>query len=583
MIQNAQTARQPFFLALAAAALSLPAAWSQAAAAPATPPVAHLEKRGAATQMIVDGQPFLVLGGELTNTAASSPEYMKTVWPHMAKVGLNTVLAPMAWAWIEPTEGKYDFTLADNVIRDARANHMRIAWLWFGSWKNGLTSFAPVWVLSNQDRFPRAQLSGGNTVEVLSTLSDANCAADAKAFAAFMRHIREGDSPARTTIMVQLENEVGLIGDSRDRSEAAGAAFARPVPRELMDYLQAHKDTLLPETGKLWEAAGLKPSGTWEQVFGAGAGRADEVFMAWNYSRYIDKVAAAGKAEYPVPMYVNAWIVQPEDKGPGDYPSGGPQAHMHDILRAGGPRIDMLSPDIYLPEFSELADRYSRAGNPLFIPESSATAVGAANAFYAIGQRKAIGYSPMGIDQPTRLTGFRPGTGVTVPTPTDVASLPFPRAFKVLSQLSPLILEGQQKSTIGAAWLNKSLQTKDLELGGYKVNVDLTRNRRNPGVFPDSGYAMAIAVGPDEFYVAGANVQITFLPLTPGPSIAGLARVEAGRFESRRWVVTRLLAGDDCVIEYDQAKAAAAHQSGSGLRFLGDDPAIQHVKLYRYR
>ena len=547
------------------------------------PPVAHLEKRGAATQLIVDGKPFLVLAGELTNTAASSPEYMKTAWPHMVKVGLNTVLAPIAWAWIEPQEGKFDFTFADNVIRDARANHMRIAWLWFGSWKNGLTNFAPVWVVANQDRFARAQLAGGHTVEVLSTLSEANSGADAKAFAAFMRHIREGDSPARTTIMVQLENEVGLIGDSRDRSALANEAFARPVPKELTDYLQAHKDALLPETRKLWEAAGGKTSGTWEQVFGAGAGRADEVFMAWNYSRYIGKVAEAGKAEYAVPMYVNAWIVQPEDKGPGDYPSGGPQAHMHDIWRAGGPRIDMLSPDIYLPEFSELADRYSRSGNPLFVPESSATMVGAANAFYAIGQRKGIGYSPMGVDQPQRLTGYRPGTGATAPTPTDVESLPFPKAFKVLAQLSPMILEGQAKGTIGAAWLNKSIQKRDLELGGYTVNVDLTRNRRAPNVIPDVGYAMVIATGPDEFYVAGSHVQVTFLPKTPGPPIAGFARVEAGRFENGGWVVTRLLAGDDCVVEYDQAKAAAANQSGSGLRFLEDAPSIQHVKLYRYR
>jgi hypothetical protein len=547
------------------------------------PPIAHLEIRGAATQLIVDGKPFLALAGELTNTAASSPEHMKTTWPHLVNVGLNTVLAPIAWAWIEPEEGKYDFTFADNVIHDARANNMRIAWLWFGSWKNGLTNFAPTWVAANQDRFPRAQLAGGKTVEVLSTLSDANRAADAKAFAAFMRHIKDGDAAARTTIMVQLENEVGLIGDSRDRSAPANDAFTAPVPKELTDYLQAHKDSLLPETRKVWDAAGSKTSGTWEQVFGAGPGRADEVFMAWNYSRYIGKVAQAGKAEYPVPMFVNAWIVQPEDKGPGDYPSGGPQDHMHDIWRAGGPAIDMLSPDIYLPNFSELAARYSRGGNPLFIPESSATLAGAANAFYAIGQHNAIGYSPMGIDQPARLAGFRPGTGSTVTAPADIASLPFPKAYRVLAQLSPLILEHQAKGTIRAAWLNKSQQTTNIELGGYTVNVDLRRNRRAPGIIPEIGYAIVIASARDEFYVAGNDVQITFLPSTPGPPIAGLARVEAGRFENGLWVVTRLLAGDDCVLEYDQAKAARANQSGSGLRFMDDGPGIQRVKLYRYR
>jgi hypothetical protein len=548
------------------------------------PPVAHLEKRGAATQLIVDGKPFLALAGELTNTAASSPEHMKTVWPNLVTIGLNTVLAPMAWAWIEPQEGKFDFTFADNIIQDARANHMRIAWLWFGSWKNGLTNFAPTWVVANQDRFPRAQLAGGKTVEVLSTLSEANRTADAKAFAAFMRHIKEGDSPARTTIMVQLENEVGLIGDSRDRSALGNEAFAKPVPKELIDYLTSHKEKLLPETMKVWGAAGSKTSGTWEQVFGAGKGKADEVFMAWNYSSYIGKVAEAGKAEYPVPMYVNTWIVQPEDKGPGDYPSGGPQDHMHDIWRAGGPQIDMLSPDVYLPNFNELADRYSRIGGPLFIPESSATVGGAANLFYAIGQHNGIGYSPMGIDQPERLLGFRPASGMNVAAPTDLANLPFSRAYKVLGQLSPMILEAQEKGTIGAAWLNKSgPQMRDLDLGGYTVNVNLTRNRRAPNVIPEVGYAIVMATGPDEFWVSGTDVQVTFLPKTPGPPIAGLARVEEGRFENGAWVVTRLLAGDDCVLEYDQAKAAAANQSGSGLRFAAGGPGIQHVKLYRYR
>jgi hypothetical protein len=571
-----------FCILAAICGLALMTAYSQTKTTASGPPIAHLEKRGAATQLIVDGKPFLALAGELHNTTTSSPEYMKTVWPHLTKIGLNTVLAPIAWSWIEPEEGTYDFTLADNVIRDARANKMRIAWLWFASWKNGLTSFAPAWVLSNQDRFPRAQLAGGKTVEVLSTLSDANRDADAKAFAAFMRHIQEVDSDARTTIMIQLENEVGLIGDSRDRSALANEVFAKPVPKELTDYLQTHKDSLLPETRKVWEEAGSKTSGTWEQVFGSGPGRADEVFMAWNYSRYIGKVAEVGKAEYPVPMYVNAWIVQPEDKEPGDYPSGGPQDHMHDIWRAGGPQIDILAPDIYLPNFNELVARYSRSGNPLFIPESAASTAGAANAFYAIGQHNAIGYSAMGIDQVSRVVGVRTGTGVIGEMPTDIADFPFPKAYKVLGQLSPLILEHQAKGTIGAAWLNKDLQMKDIELGGYTVNVNLRRAHRPPYVIPEVGYAIVIASGQDEFTVAGTDVQITFLPKTPGPPIAGLARVEAGRFENGRWVVTRILGGDDVVLEYNQAKAAAANQSGSGLSFGPDGPSIQRVKLYRY-
>jgi hypothetical protein len=182
------------------------------------------------------------------------------------------------------------------------------------------------------------------------------------------------------------------------------------------------------------------------------------------------------------------------------------------------------------------------------------------------------------------MVALRPGTGAAPELPADLTTLPFPKAYKVLGQISPLILDRETVAdAVGAAWLNRSDQMTDLNLGGYKVNVNLSRNRRAPDVIPDIGYAIVIASGQDEFYVAGNDVQVTFLPTTPGAPIAGLARVEAGRFEKGKWVVTRLLGGDDCVLEYDQAKAAAANQSGSGLRFPHDGPTIQRVKLYRYK
>jgi hypothetical protein len=256
---------------------------------------------------------------------------------------------------------------------------------------------------------------------------------------------------------------------------------------------------------------------------------------------------------------------------------------MHDIWRAGGPQIDMLSPDIYLPEFNEIAARYNRIGGPLFVPESRGDAVGAANAFYAIGQLNGIGYSPMGIDIPASMIDHRPGTEATVMVPDNIEDLMFPVAYRVLAQLMPLILEHQAGGTIRAAWLNKDNPMEDIELGGYKISVKIRQDHWNPDASPEVGYAMFIAVGPDEFYVAGHDVQITFQPTTPGPPIAGLAGVEAGRFEDGSWVVTRRLAGDDCVLEYDQAKAAAAKQSGSGLHFRSGKASIQHVELYRYR
>ena len=193
--------------------------------------IAHLEKHGTTYQLIVDGQPFLVLGGELANTASSSTEYMKPVWPRLAQMHLNTVLTGMSWAQFEPAEGKFDFALVDGLLASARQQNLKIIFVWFGSWKNGISSFAPAWVKADQNRFPRAQLGSGRSIEVLSTLSPENVKADSTAYKAFLHHLREVDSDKHTVIMIQIENEVGVLGDSRDRSAEANEAFAKPVPK----------------------------------------------------------------------------------------------------------------------------------------------------------------------------------------------------------------------------------------------------------------------------------------------------------------------------------------------------------------
>ncbi|HEY7089730.1 MAG TPA: DUF5597 domain-containing protein [Tepidisphaeraceae bacterium] len=528
-------------------------------------PAAHLEKRGNVTQLIVDGQPYLVLGGELRNSSSSSVEYMQPIWPKLAKMHLNTVLAAVTWEQIEPEEGKFDFTVVDGLLRDARRSHLRLILLWFGSWKNGTSRYAPEWVKANQQRFPRVVNSEGKALEILSTFSEANLSADSRAYAALMRHIGQIDSGWHTVIMMQMQNEVGVLGDSRDRSPAANAESGGPVPAELMDYLKAHKDSLLPEFRKVWEDAGAKPAGTWQEVFGKGAA-ADEIFMAWNYARYCDSIAAAAKAEYALPTFVNTWIVQPEDKGPGDYPSGGPVSHVHDVWRAGAPHIDILAPDLYLPEFTDLAARYSRAGNTLFVPEARAGTIGAAQTFYAIGQHAAIGYSPFAIEE----------------RELDPENGPMAQAYDVLSQLSPLILEHQTDGAIGAVLLNQQTPATQVQLGNYRLNIELRRTRRST-ILPTLGYALFIAIGPDEYLVAGTDVQITFSPTTPGPHIAGLARVEEGRFVNGTWRPGRLLNGDEVQLTYDLSAAARASQSGAGIRLPAGAPTIQCVKLYRYQ
>ncbi|MGH9765113.1 MAG: beta-galactosidase, partial [Blastocatellia bacterium] len=341
----------------------------------------YLHNQGTATQLIVDDKPFLVLAGELGNSTSSSLEYMRPIWPKLAALNLNTVLMPVYWELIEPAEGKFDFTLVDGLIQDARKNKLHLVPLWFASWKNSMSCYAPAWVKTNQQRFLRSQDKAGHGMEILSPFSKENLDADSRAFAAFMRHLREVDGNDHTVIMVQVENEIGMIPDSRDRSTIADNLFNQPVPVELMNYLQQHKDSLSPEFRTIWAARGFKTSGTWEEVFGQGL-RTDEIFMAWYFARYANGAADAGKAEYPLPMYVNAALIRPGYE-PGQYPSAGPLPQVMDVWRAGAPKIDFLSPDIYFPNFIEWTGKYRTSGNPLFIPEAMPGPIDAVNALYA--------------------------------------------------------------------------------------------------------------------------------------------------------------------------------------------------------
>jgi beta-galactosidase GanA len=509
---------------------------------------------------------------------------MKPVWPQLAKMHLNTVLTGMSWAQFEPEEGKYDYALVDDLLAGARQQNLKVIFVWFGSWKNGISSFAPAWIKAAQNRFPRAQLGSGRSIEVLSTLSRENLKADSNAYKAFMHHLRDVDSDKHTVIMIQIENEVGVLGDSRDRSAAANEAFAQPVPKQLVDYLQMHRTTLRPELKKVWDANGNKTSGSWAELFGTAM--ADEIFMAWNYARYMNEVTKTGKTEYPVPVFTNTWIVQPEDRGPGDYPSGCPEPHVLDIWRAGGPDIDINAPDIYLPNFAEWVARFHQNGNPLFVPESRGDAAGVANAFYAIGQHDAIGYSPFGIDNVTRL--LPASTGPAPSGPVEAQGLPLAKGYDILGQLAPLILKHQGMGSIGAVLLNPGELNQTIAVGNYNVTVSKVQNRRSTAVastLADASptYAMIVATAPDEYAIAASNAEITFTPNTPGPPVAGLAQVQAGHYADGLWVPGRWLNGDDVLLNYKLAEAAATNQSGSGLRFALDGPTIQSVKLYRYK
>ncbi len=508
--------------------------------------IPHLEKHGTTTQLFVDGKPFLMLAAEIHNSSSSSLEYMRPIWPRLAEIPLNTVLTPLSWELIEPAEGRFDFTLVDGLIDQARRNNLHIVFLWLASWKNGMSSYAPVWVKRDTHRFPRVIEKDGNEVEILSTLGQATMDADARAFAALMRHIREVDGQAHTVLMMQVENEVGVLGDSRDRSPAANQAFNGQLPNEVFRYIRQHGDTLMPEFRQAWEAGGSKTSGSWEQVFGAGP-QTDKRFMAFNYGRYVNHVAAAGKAEYPIPMYVNTWLGGP-NATPGQYPSGGPLPEVIDLWKAAGSAIDIYSPDIYAPNFTEWCDRYNRGGNPMLIPETRGGAAGEANVFYAIGQRSAIGFAPFGIDS------------------WNDADNDLGKAYEVLAQMMPVILKHEGGGEMTGFLLDKEHPSTSVDMNGYRLTISLDSIF---GSEASKGYGLIIATGPNEFLGAGNGFRVSFVPQSAGPPHAGIGSIDEGTFSDGAWLPGRRLNGD----ENDQGKF---------WRFAPRRINIEKVTVYRF-
>ena len=301
--------------------------------------------------------------------------------------------------------------------------------------------------------------------------------------------------------------------------------------------------------------------------------------MAWQYASYMDRITEAGKQEYELPTFVNAWIVQPEDTRPGNYPSGGPQAQNHDIWRAAAPHIDILSPDIYLNDFPQQLALYARSGNPVFIPESRSGQNGAANAAYAIGAEGAIGYSPFGFERNC----------------DDDVNATFRSFYQKAGRIAPLILSAQADGRIGAAWLKGAEPTRvkdTILLADVRIVCELiSSGMRNGGApqltggtyAPDAiGYAVAIRQEDESYLFLGSNVRITFLP-ADGKGIVGLAKVTEGDYDEQgQWVEGRWLNGDEIQLRYDLLYAVDEGFSGQGLNFGRPEPSFQRVELFRY-
>jgi beta-galactosidase GanA len=539
-------------------ALTVAVAACLAMFASAEPP--RLVKQGTATQLTVQGKPMLLIAGELGNSSASSAAYMAPHWAKLRAMHLNTVLAPVSWELIEPKEGAFDWSSVDTLIQGARANHLKLVLLWFGAWKNSMSTYAPSWVKRDPARFPRARQPGGQSVDILSAFGPETLKADRRAFSALLTHIKQVDDKQNTVLMIQVENEIGMLPVARDYGPLAEARFREPVPAALVDYLVQHRATLVPEMKRMWGDRGARTQGSWTDLFGPGDAAA-EVFTAWYYARFADALAASGKAVYAMPMYVNVALNRP-GRAPGEYPSGGPLPHLIDIWKAGAPHLDLLAPDIYFPNFVEIVNRYKRSDNPLFVPEGNNfdRPDVPANAFYAFGKLDAIGFGPFSIES----GDDKPGA--------------LGSAYAVLEQLSPFILSAQGTGRMSAfkprALYDETVVYEPVveTIGDYRFTVSFADIQR-PTATPDTATygGTIIQIAPEEYLIAGQGITVTFQPVGDGPELAGIDSDWEGSFDARgNWAPGRLLNGDQ------------THQ-GRHVRLPAGQFTIQRVKLYRYR
>lgn len=512
------------------------------------------------TRLFVDGVPFLIRGGEVSNSHGE-PSVLAPYWRTFTDMHLNTLVTPVYWDLVEPAEGVFDWASVDGVIAAAREHDMRLVLLWFASWKNSMSCYAPAWVKTDTDRFPRCRDAQGRTMEMLSPLSTDNQQADARAFAAFMRHLRESDTDHRV-VLVQVENEIGMIPDARDHSRAADAAYAAAVPAELLDHLATHKESLAPTLRSRWLAEGERSAGTWTEVFGESVWT-EELFTAWHFGRYVEEVAAAGRSELNLPMYTNAALPRPGTV-PGQYPSGGPLPHLIDIWRAAAPSLDFLSPDIYFPTFIEWTERYAQPGNPLFIPEALRSIDAGTNALHAYGTHAALGFAPYGIE-----------------SIEEAAREMLTGAYDVVEQLTPAMLTAPREDVVGLIRPTQDQRSPHrVDLGTITLEATYEHTAAPAladGVINESGDvasqhrlpagAIVIALGPDELILGGIGVTVTFH--TADPVTIGILRCEEGRYVDGRWQHLRTLNGDQ------------THQ-GRHVRLPPGHFSIQRVSLYRY-
>lgn len=544
-------------------------------------------RQGDATQLIVDGKPMLLLGGELGNSTASSPEKLERIFPRLKRMGLNTVLVPAYWDLIEPEEGQFDFSLVDKAIGEARANGLKIVFLWFGAWKNSMSCYAPLWFKADTKKYPRCYTKEGKVLEIASPFSENVFQADCKAFKELMAHIAATDGEEQTVIMIQVENEIGMVESARDYSDVANKFFHAEIPKDLSVFLKKDSKQLHPWLAEKWKKSGGKTEGTWQEVFGDDL-FTEEIFMAWHYASYVERMIQAGRSVYALPMYVNA-AMNSRNRIPGEYPSAGPLAHLKDIWHCAAPSIDLLAPDLYDEGFTDWVEQYHLPDNPLFIPEIRLEDNDGVRACYVFGEHDGIGFSPFSIEDAP-----------------DNPDSPLAQSYRMLGELTPYIIRHQGSNDIRGVIFSGKEEETVLQWGETDLvcrhffTLPWDKRATDGSVWPEGG-GIIIRLAEDEFLIAGCGIVVEFKhrdetgmekQQSLGEDGFALKGENAGSQSAADWKTKKRLglgyvdevsiAPDGTMKRISRMNGDQSHQ-GRHARIGVDNFCILHVKLYTYK
>ena len=548
----------------------------------------RLERCGNSTARIVaNGKPMLMIGGELGNSSASTPDDVKRTFSHLHQMGLNTVLVPLSWELIEPQEGAFDMSSLDTILNEARLNELKVVLLWFGAWKNSMSCYAPEWFKRDLKRFPRAHTPEGKPVEEASSLSKNVLEADKRAFCRIMQHLRDHDAQEQTVIMVQVENEIGMIEVPRDYSADATRMYQSAVPQQLTDYLKKYQKSLHPYLKEKLQPK-AQAGANWPQLFGDDI-YTEEIFQTWTYATYVEQIAKAGREIYNLPMYVNV-ALNSRDRKPGQYPSGGPLAHLIDLWHCGAPSIDVLGVDIYDKGIKSWLSKYHLPNNPLFVPEIRLDDKDAMYALYAFGHHGAMGFCPFSIEDYPLTTATNANDWKQMDLSQDdqlnafstvgSSRSPLVASYRLLRQAEPLILERQGTNDMDAVLLdNEQREAEIVTPDGIRLTVKHSYTLGwEPGAkdaaWPETA-CIILRLAKEDYLVIGSGVVVTFSPAESsatwqkGDKRIGLAKCEEVEIVDGRQQIVRHLNGDQ------------THQ-GRHIRIPVGAFQIQHFKLYRY-